>query len=140
MAGTKELVERLNGENPDKVVATDRLRMFAYDPDTFEFDQHDALSLIPTIEEAADALERLERERDEAKQMYAREGRKALVLLEEAATLRARVAKMEEALRDVMFLAEADHVCLLLWNKTGSGANYEEIMAHAKVALTEEQP
>ena len=67
MAGTKELVERLNGENPDKVVATDRLRMFAYDPDTFEFDQHDALSLIPTIEEAADALERLERERDEAR-------------------------------------------------------------------------
>lgn len=50
------LVERLNGENPDKVVATDRLRMYAHDPDTFEFDQNDALSLIPIIEEAATTL------------------------------------------------------------------------------------
>lgn len=51
-----DLVERLNGENPDKVVATDRLRIYAHDPDTFEFDQHDALSLIPVIEEAAYTL------------------------------------------------------------------------------------
>lgn len=51
------LVERLNGENPDKVVATDRLRMFAHDPATFVFDQHDALSLIPTIEEAVSLIQ-----------------------------------------------------------------------------------
>jgi hypothetical protein len=53
------LVERLNGESPDKVTATDRLRLFAHDPDTFEFDQHDALSLIATIEHAAAAIQSL---------------------------------------------------------------------------------
>lgn len=50
------LIERLNGENPDKVVATDRLRLFAHDPETFEFDQHDALSLIHIVEETAATL------------------------------------------------------------------------------------
>lgn len=55
-AGVAELVERLNGENPDRVTATDRLRLFAHDPDTFAFDQDDALSLIPTIEEAASLI------------------------------------------------------------------------------------
>lgn len=81
MSDTKELVERLNGENPDKVVATDRLRMFAHDPETFEFDQHDALSLIPTIEEAASAIERTETENG---------------------TLRARVARLEAELAGLL--------------------------------------
>jgi len=51
---------------------------------------------------SADTIERLERERDEAKQMYAREGHKALVLLEEAATLRARVERLEDGHREII--------------------------------------
>ncbi len=50
------LIERLNGENPDKVTATDRLRLFAHDPETFDFDQDEAINLLATIDEAVDAL------------------------------------------------------------------------------------
>lgn len=95
------------------------------------------------ITQAADALER---ERDEAREAAAfhehnwqQERDLKLGIAAELATIRARLRKMEEALKDVMFLAEADHVCLLLWNKTGSGANYAAAMARAEAALTEEQ-
>jgi hypothetical protein len=115
-------------------------------------------------DDAAEALFRLQNESGEAAKAYyaqnsrhqeqlrvaeeagyerglrdaAHEATRAEAAESELTTLRARVAKMEEALSDVMFLAAADHACLLSWNRTGSGANYEVIMARADAALTEE--
>lgn len=40
-----------------------------------------------------------------------------------------------EALEQMLFLAEADHTCLLLWNNSGSGADYDGITDRARAAL-----
>jgi hypothetical protein len=44
--------------------------------------------------------------------------------------------RVVEALRDVILLAEAEHVCLVSWNSAGSGMNYDGIMERARKALS----
>ena len=46
------------------------------------------------------------------------------------------IAELVGALEDMLFLAEAEHVCLLSWNQTGSAANYDGITRKAKSALS----
>lgn len=43
--------------------------------------------------------------------------------------------RVVEALRDTMRLAEAEHACLVSWNNSGSGMDYDGIMARARAAL-----
>lgn len=62
----------------------------------------------------------------------------ASLLSEAAATIRALAAengRLKTSVGELMFLAEAEHVCLLGWNKVGSMANYDGIMEKARRTL-----
>lgn len=58
MSGPDTLVERLTGVQ-DSVLAVDRLRLFAHDPETFQFDAGDADEVVEIIDEAAAELSAL---------------------------------------------------------------------------------
>lgn len=57
-----DLLQRLTGENPDRVTPADRLRLYGTDPETFVFDSGDAWEAVELLEAAASALEALSKE------------------------------------------------------------------------------
>lgn len=56
----------------------------------------------------------------------------------ENARLRALPLKdeVERVLEEMLFLAEAEHMCLLAWNQSGSAANYDGITERARALLS----
>lgn len=66
MTEEAKLVERLRGVNMDRVTPVDALRLHDQDSATFPLSAEDVEGVLALIDEAADTIERLSRERDEA--------------------------------------------------------------------------